>query len=44
VLGFGLGAWLVLRQGGRNAGTTFAWIAMAALAVAALIALVVSSY
>ncbi|MBX9945205.1 MAG: hypothetical protein K2Y40_14065 [Reyranella sp.] len=43
-LGFGLGAWLVLRQGGRNAGTTFAWIAMAALAVAALIALVVSSY
>ena len=43
-IGFGLSVWLALRRGGQNAGATFAWIAMAGLAVAALIALVVSSY
>ena len=42
-VGFALSVWLVLRQGGRNASTTFAWIAMTALAMAAMIALLLSS-
>lgn len=43
-LGFALSVWLVLRQGGQSAGVVFAWIAMTALAVAAMIALLLLSY
>lgn len=43
-IGFGLSLWLVLRQGGRHGAVAFAWIAMTALAMAALIALVLQSY
>ena len=42
--GFALSLWLVLRQGGRHGAVAFAWIAMTALAMAAMIALLLLSY
>lgn len=43
-IGFALSLWLVLRQGGRHGAVAFAWIAMTALAMAAMIALLLLSY
>ena len=43
-IGFGLSLWLVLRQGGRHGAVAFAWIAMTALVVAAMIAFIALSY
>lgn len=43
-LGFALSVWLVLRRGGQSAGVVFAWIAMTALAMAAMIILLMSTY
>ncbi len=43
-IGFALSLWLVLRQGGRHGAVAFAWIAMTALAVAAMIAFIALSY
>ena len=42
--GVALSLWLVLRQGGRHGAVAFAWIAMTALAMAAMIALLLLSY
>ena len=43
-IGFFLSLWLVLRRGGQHGAVAFAWIAMTALATAAMIALLMLSY
>lgn len=43
-IGFVLSLWLVLRRGGQHGAVAFAWIAMTALAMAAMIALLLLCY
>lgn len=43
-IGFVLSVWLVLRRGGQYGAVAFAWIAMTALALAAMSALLLLRY